>query len=117
MEAFPSGGRRDPALDTKMDVDVGKPAVPHGLAISQDAGSIPTLEGWIETLMSCKQLSENDVSRLCDRVGIPQNHNRHKLTGWRRQEKYSRKSRMYNLWYVSKFFELTQAHKPFRNAL
>lgn len=64
MEGFPSG----PALDTKMDIDVSKPAEPHKLSLTQDAGSIPTLDGWIESLMSCKQLSEADVSRLCDRV-------------------------------------------------
>ena len=27
-----------------------------------------TLDGWIEGLMSCKQLSEQDVQRLCDKV-------------------------------------------------
>lgn len=51
-----------------MDVDVGKPAAPHGLSPQSDPQSIPTLDGWIESLMSCKQLAENDVSRLCDRV-------------------------------------------------
>ena len=65
MEAFPSNAT---AMDTKMDVDITKPAEPHKLSLTQDAGSIPTLDGWIETLMTCKQLSENDVSRLCDRV-------------------------------------------------
>ncbi|OCT44489.1 Serine/threonine-protein phosphatase PP2A catalytic subunit [Cladophialophora carrionii] len=54
-----------------MDVDVGKPAQPHGLSPATDAQSIPTLDGWIESLMDCKQLSEADVSRLCDRVSHP----------------------------------------------
>jgi len=53
-----------------MDVDVPKPAQPHGLSPVSDPGSIPTLDGWIENLMNCKQLAEVDVSRLCDRVGF-----------------------------------------------
>lgn len=53
-----------------MDVDVGKPAQPHGLSPVTDSQSIPTLDGWIESLMDCKQLAESDVSRLCDRVSI-----------------------------------------------
>lgn len=56
-------------MDSKMDVDVGKPALPHGLSPVSDQQSIPTLEGWIESLMNCKQLAESDVLRLCDRVG------------------------------------------------
>lgn len=51
-----------------MDVDVGKPAQPHGLSPATDPQSIPTLDGWIESLMDCKQLAESDVARLCDRV-------------------------------------------------
>ena len=55
-------------MDTKMDVDVGKTPEPHHLSPTTDPGSIPTLDGWIENLMNCKQLAENDVQRLCDRV-------------------------------------------------
>lgn len=55
-------------MDTKMDVDVGKSPEPHRLSPTSDPGSIPTLDGWIENLMNCKQLAENDVQRLCDRV-------------------------------------------------
>jgi len=33
-----------------------------------DPPSIPTLDGWIENLMACKQLSEADVQRLCEKV-------------------------------------------------
>lgn len=33
-----------------------------------DPPSIPTLDGWIESLMTCKQLSEADVQRLCEKV-------------------------------------------------
>ena len=77
MEAFPSNAG---AMDTKMDVDVSKPTEPHKLSLTQDPGSIPTLDGWIENLMACKQLSENDVSRLCDRVGLRANIQEHALT-------------------------------------
>ena len=55
-------------MDTKMDVDVGKVPEPHRLSPTSEPASIPTLDGWIESLMNCKQLAENDVQRLCDRV-------------------------------------------------
>ena len=66
MSEFP---RNLPIMDTKMDVDVGRTPEPHRLSPTRDADAIPTLDGWIENLMACKQLAENDVSRLCDRVG------------------------------------------------
>ena len=56
------------AMDTKMDLDIGKTPEPHRLSPATDQNSIPTLDGWIESLMSCKQLAETDVQRLCDRV-------------------------------------------------
>lgn len=51
-----------------MDVDMGKLPEPHRLSPATEPASIPTLDGWIESLMNCKQLAENDVQRLCDRV-------------------------------------------------
>jgi serine/threonine-protein phosphatase 2A catalytic subunit len=51
-----------------MDVDMGKLPEPHRLSPTTEPQSIPTLDGWIENLMNCKQLAENDVQRLCDRV-------------------------------------------------
>lgn len=57
-------------MGTKMDVDPAKVPEPHRLSPATDPGAIPTLDGWIENLMSCKQLSEGDVSRLCDRVSL-----------------------------------------------
>ena len=55
-------------MDTKME-DVGKlPEAHPPLSPLQEPSSIPTLDGWIESLMSCKPLDENDVQRLCDRV-------------------------------------------------
>ena len=47
---------------------MGKLPEPHRLSPEQDTEAIPTLDGWIENLMNCKQLAENDVQRLCDRV-------------------------------------------------
>ena len=55
-------------MDSKMDVDIGKTPEAHQLSPAAEAASIPTLDGWIESLMTCKQLSEQDVTRLCDRV-------------------------------------------------
>ena len=52
--------------------DVGKAPEPHQLSPLQEPASIPTLDGWIEGLMNCKQLAENDVQRLCDRVRCDQ---------------------------------------------
>lgn len=35
-----------------------------------DLQSVRTLDRWIETLMNCKQLSEDDVKRLCEQVDL-----------------------------------------------
>lgn len=51
-----------------MEIDTARTPEPHRLSPTTDPGSIPTLDGWIENLMNCKQLAENDVQRLCDRV-------------------------------------------------
>lgn len=53
-----------------MDLDIGKAPEPHRLSPATEPASIPTLDGWIEGLMNCKQLAENDVQRLCDRVRL-----------------------------------------------
>jgi serine/threonine-protein phosphatase 2A catalytic subunit len=58
----------DAAMDSKMDIDIGKMPEAHQLPPLSDPANIPTLDGWIESLMACKQLSEADVTRLCDRV-------------------------------------------------
>ena len=55
---------RQPA-DATME-DAGK--VEHTLGASLNPPSIGTLDGWIESLMTCKQLAESDVQRLCDKV-------------------------------------------------
>lgn len=47
--------------------DVG--AVPADVApVQTEPATVGTLDGWIESLMNCKQLSEVDVQRLCDKV-------------------------------------------------
>lgn len=53
-------------MDTKMQ-DVGGSPPPSSIAV-QDTSSINELDGWIGTLMQCKQLSEVDVQRLCEKV-------------------------------------------------
>ncbi|KAL8817398.1 MAG: hypothetical protein Q9223_003765 [Gallowayella weberi] len=55
---------RYPLMDTKMDIDLGKIPEPPKLSPATEPASIPTLDGWIESLMSCKQLAEHDVQRL-----------------------------------------------------
>lgn len=56
-------------MDTNME-DVGR--VPADLPSTQnlEPTTIPTLDGWIESLMSCKQLVEADVQRLCEKVSL-----------------------------------------------
>lgn len=56
-------------MDSKMDVDMGKVPESHQLSPTSEPATIPTLDGWIESLMNCKQLAESDVQRLCDKVG------------------------------------------------
>jgi hypothetical protein len=49
--------------------DVGR--VPTELTSSNtEPATIPTLDGWIESLMQCKQLAESDVQRLCEKVRL-----------------------------------------------
>lgn len=55
-------------MDTNME-DVKMPEHPQMSSIpSTEPASISTLDGWIESLMSCKQLPEADVQRLCEKV-------------------------------------------------
>jgi len=59
--------RTNQNMDTNME-DVGRAPEPSRLPPATEPASIPTLDGWIESLMSCKQLAEIDVQRLCERV-------------------------------------------------
>ena len=55
-------------MDTNME-DVGKLPDPSQLSsMKSEPTTVSTLDGWIESLMSCKQLKEEDVQRLCDKV-------------------------------------------------
>lgn len=48
--------------------DVGRVVEPTRLSPVSEPTSISTLDGWIESLMACKQLAEVDVQRLCEKV-------------------------------------------------
>ena len=53
-------------MDTAME-DVGR--VPSDISpVALEPTTTGTLDGWIEGLMTCKQLSELDVQRLCEKV-------------------------------------------------
>ena len=54
-------------MDIKME-DVGKLPESAGTPAPAETPSIPTLDGWIDNLMNCKQLAEDDVRKLCDKV-------------------------------------------------
>lgn len=57
-------------MDTNME-DVGKIHEPPQMsATTLEPTTIPTLDGWIESLMTCKQLAESDVQRLCEKVSL-----------------------------------------------
>jgi len=48
--------------------DVGR--APEGVssAFISEVKDAPMVDGWIESLMSCKQLAESDVQKLCEKV-------------------------------------------------
>jgi hypothetical protein len=96
-------------MDINME-DVGRVPEPSKLSPATEPASIPTLDGWIESLMNCKQLAEVDVQRLCEKVCV-----RSCLPGLRelrrpvykkfrfdvglsRHGKYCKRSPMFNLW-------------------
>ncbi|PMD62817.1 serine/threonine-protein phosphatase pp2a catalytic subunit [Hyaloscypha bicolor E] len=63
-------GQKEPSrdtMDTNME-DVGRAPEPSRLSPATEPASIPTLDGWIESLMTCKQLAEVDVQRLCEKA-------------------------------------------------
>lgn len=55
-------------MDTNME-DVGRAPAELAPVPASEPATIPTLDGWIESLMNCKQLAEADVQRLCEKVG------------------------------------------------
>jgi len=54
-------------MDTNME-DVGRVPTELSAQPALEPTTIPTLDGWIESLMNCKQLAEADVQRLCEKV-------------------------------------------------
>jgi hypothetical protein len=54
-------------MDTNME-DVKSEPMPMSSVPTTEPTTIPTLDGWIESLMTCKQLAESDVQRLCEKV-------------------------------------------------
>jgi len=48
--------------------DVKSEPMPMSSIPTTEPATIPTLDGWIESLMTCKQLAESDVQRLCEKV-------------------------------------------------
>ncbi|KAI1108267.1 serine/threonine-protein phosphatase pp2a catalytic subunit [Nemania sp. NC0429] len=47
--------------------DVGRAPAELAPVLASEPATIPTLDGWIESLMNCKQLAEADVQRLCEK--------------------------------------------------
>jgi serine/threonine-protein phosphatase 2A catalytic subunit len=54
-------------MDTNME-DVGRVPTDLPPMPASEPTTIGTLDGWIESLMTCKQLAEPDVQRLCEKV-------------------------------------------------
>lgn len=50
--------------------DVGRVPTDLAPAPPTEPTTIPSVDGWIESLMSCKQLAESDVQRLCEKVSV-----------------------------------------------
>jgi serine/threonine-protein phosphatase 2A catalytic subunit len=60
-------------MDTNME-DVGRVPADLPPMPASEPTTIPTLDGWIESLMTCKQLAEADVQRLCEKVRYTTHH-------------------------------------------
>lgn len=54
-------------MDTNME-DVGRVPADVSAMPALAPTTIPDVDGWIESLMNCKQLTEIDVQRLCEKV-------------------------------------------------
>lgn len=56
-------------MDVKMEDVQKSPDTNEATVVTvTEAPSIAVVDGWIDSLMTCKQLSEADVQRLCDKV-------------------------------------------------
>ena len=56
-------------MDSPMQ-DADRIPEPQAPAAPLEPTTIPLLDGWIEGLMKCKQLTEQEVQRLCDKVRL-----------------------------------------------
>jgi len=56
-------------MDVKMEDAEKMSEVREGTPVpATEAPTIGVLDSWIDSLMNCKQLSETDVQRLCEKV-------------------------------------------------
>jgi len=56
-------------MDVKMEDVQKSPDTNEATVVTvTEAPSIAVVDGWIDSLMTCKQLSEADVQRLCEKV-------------------------------------------------
>jgi len=55
-------------MDTNMEDVVKIPETHQMPQVPLDPPTIPILDSWITSLMECKQLSEIEVQRLCEKV-------------------------------------------------
>lgn len=55
-------------MDTNMEDVVKIPETHQIPQVPLDPPTVPILDSWIQSLMDCKQLSETDVQRLCEKV-------------------------------------------------
>lgn len=51
--------------------DVGRVPTDLAPAPTTEPTTVGNIDGWIESLMNCKQLAESDVQRLCEKVRSP----------------------------------------------
>lgn len=59
----------DSSVKDNMEIEFAQESQGLGSDSLLDSRSIQSLEKWIEDLMNCKPLSEDDVERLCNQVG------------------------------------------------
>jgi hypothetical protein len=62
-----NNNHKNNTMDTNMEDVKTEPMQLSTVPVTEPT-TIPTLDGWIESLMTCKQLAESDVQRLCDKV-------------------------------------------------
>jgi hypothetical protein len=91
-------------MDTNMEDVVKIPETHQMPQVPLDPPTVPILDSWITSLMECKQLSETEVQRLCEKVLSDLESDRRmwlvdsKLIVYPRLEKYCKKSPMYSQW-------------------